>query len=78
MSASVTLLTRNQDKDRGFVNGATQTHLSWESWVDAPDAGWFHDLVHANGTPYRASEAQSESARGRCAHRRTRARRAGR
>lgn len=42
----------------GFVAGKTQTYLPWDSWdrpVRAPKL-WFHDLLHADGSPYRASE----------------------
>ena len=42
----------------GFVAGKTQTYLPWDSW-DRPVRDpklWFHDLLHADGSPYRASE----------------------
>jgi hypothetical protein len=44
----------------GLVDGRTQTRYSWSSWVrrDAPDRGWFHELLHADGRPYDESEAQ--------------------
>ncbi len=38
----------------GLVNGKTQTHIAW-----TPQPGetrWFHDIVHADGTPYDAEE----------------------
>jgi hypothetical protein len=44
----------------GFVAGKTQTYLPWESWdhpyilSEAPV--WFHDVLHADGTPYRQAE----------------------
>jgi len=46
----------------GFVVGKTQTNLPWDSWqrpytLQQP-AIWFHDLLHKDGTPYRAREAQ--------------------
>lgn len=46
----------------GFVVGKTQTNLPWDSWqrpyVGIKPAVWFHDLLHPDGTPYRAREAQ--------------------
>jgi hypothetical protein len=44
----------------GFVAGKTQTYLPWESWqhpyvVDQPPV-WFHEVLRANGTPYRQAE----------------------
>lgn len=46
----------------GFVDGKTQTTLPWDSWqrpyVLQPPKIWFHDLLHADGTPYREREAQ--------------------
>jgi endo-1,4-beta-mannosidase len=44
----------------GFVAGKTQTYYPWESWqhpyiLDQPPV-WFHDLLHADGTPYRQAE----------------------
>jgi hypothetical protein len=46
----------------GFVVGKTQTDLPWDSWQRPytlqPPTVWFHDLLHADGTPYRAREAQ--------------------
>lgn len=44
----------------GFVNGKTQTDLPWDSWqrpyVLKPPTIWFHDILHGDGTPYRARE----------------------
>jgi hypothetical protein len=44
----------------GFVAGKTQTYLPWDSWqhpyVKTQPAVWFHDIFHADGTPYRPSE----------------------
>lgn len=46
----------------GFVNGKTQTDLPWDSWqrpyVLKPPTIWFHDILHGDGTPYRAREVQ--------------------
>ena len=44
----------------GFVAGKTQTYLPWESWqhpyiLDQPPV-WFHEVLRANGTPYRQAE----------------------
>jgi hypothetical protein len=36
----------------GLVNGKTQTHISWTGESDR----WFHDILHADGTPYNAEE----------------------
>ena len=59
----------------GFVAGRTQTWLPWDSWYRPytlePPIIWFHDIFHADGTPYRQHEvdlireltAQSNGAR---------------
>lgn len=44
----------------GFVDGKTQTRLPWDSWkkpytMDEPPI-WFHEVLHADGTPYRKAE----------------------
>ncbi len=43
----------------GWVDGKTQTKYPWSSWSD-PVAGepdpWFHDVLHADGTPYDPAE----------------------
>ena len=44
----------------GLVDGKLQTRLPWDSWVE-PYVGrvpllWFHDVLSANGEPYRAAE----------------------
>lgn len=45
----------------GFVAGKSQTNMPWDSWQNpyangrAP-AVWFHDILHADGKPYRAAE----------------------
>jgi beta-xylosidase len=44
----------------GFVAGKTQTIYPWDSWTKKYDAEpplWFHDILRADGTPYRAEEA---------------------
>jgi hypothetical protein len=46
----------------GFVNGKTQTDLPWNSWqrpyvLQRPPI-WFHDILHRDGTPYRAREVE--------------------
>ncbi|MES2472037.1 MAG: 1,4-beta-xylanase [Pseudomonadota bacterium] len=47
----------------GFVNGKTQTIMPWDSWQRPytlrPPTVWFHDLLHADGTPYRAREVET-------------------
>lgn len=44
----------------GFVVGKTQTNLPWESWnhpyIKQPPPVWFHEVLHADGTPYRQAE----------------------
>jgi hypothetical protein len=44
----------------GFVDGKTQTRLPWDSWkkpytYEEPQI-WFHEVLRADGTPYRAAE----------------------
>jgi hypothetical protein len=46
----------------GLVAGKSQTYLPWDSWrrpyvTDQPPI-WFHDVFHADGTPYREREAE--------------------
>lgn len=46
----------------GFVDGKTQTRLPWDSWrkpytLDEP-AIWFHEVLRADGTPYREAEVE--------------------
>jgi hypothetical protein len=46
----------------GFVAGKTQTYLPWDSWdhpYPVPPNPWFHDLFHADGTPYRDDEIRT-------------------
>jgi hypothetical protein len=44
----------------GFIAGKTRTYLPWDSWqrfyVLEQPAAWFHDVLHADGTPYRQRE----------------------
>jgi hypothetical protein len=45
----------------GFVDGRSQTRLPWDSWkkpytADEPTI-WFHEVLRADGTPYRKAEA---------------------
>lgn len=42
----------------GLVDGRTQTRFSWTSWArrDRPDAPWFHELLHPDGSPYDEAE----------------------
>jgi hypothetical protein len=46
----------------GLVAGKSQTYLPWDSWehpyVDHQPSIWFHDVFHADGTPYRAREVE--------------------
>ena len=44
----------------GFVDGKTQTRLPWDSWkkpytLEEPQI-WFHEVLRADGTPYRVAE----------------------
>jgi hypothetical protein len=46
----------------GLVDGETQTRFPWDSWerpyvLKGPTL-WFHDLMHADGRPYRDREAE--------------------
>ncbi|ESQ90144.1 beta-1,4-xylanase [Asticcacaulis sp. AC460] len=44
----------------GFVLGKSQTNMPWDSWerpyTANPPTLWFHDIFHADGTPYRKAE----------------------
>lgn len=43
----------------GLVAGKTQTYFPWDSWDHAyggPPPVWFHDLLEADGRPYRDGE----------------------
>jgi len=46
----------------GLVVGKTQTNLPWDSWVhpyvNSSPPVWFHDVLRADGKPYREREAQ--------------------
>lgn len=43
----------------GLVDGRTQTRYPWRSWTEPvdDDEPWFHELLHADGTPYDDDEA---------------------
>lgn len=42
----------------GLVRGKTQTIYSWQDRADETEpAEWFHDILHADGRPYRPQEA---------------------
>jgi hypothetical protein len=45
----------------GFVSGKTQTIYPWDSWskkyTNEP-ALWFHDILRADGTPYKIQEVE--------------------
>jgi hypothetical protein len=46
----------------GLVAGKTQTYLPWDSWDHpnpVPPGGWFSDLLHLDGRPYRDSEVRA-------------------
>ena len=60
--ANILPLLKKQDVGAlnwGFVDGKTQTKFPWDSWHksygDEPPV-WFHDIFHADGTPYRVDE----------------------
>ena len=42
----------------GLVDGKTQTRFPWKSWTEHVDEDepWFHELLHADGTPYDEAE----------------------
>jgi len=43
----------------GFINGRSQTIYPWDSWrksYDGPPPVWFHDVLEADGRPFRQSE----------------------
>lgn len=43
----------------GFVAGKTNTIYPWDSWqtpYDSEPTEWFHDILRADGTPYREDE----------------------
>lgn len=59
----------------GFANGRTQTHIPWPALkakvadYDEDKSEWFHDVVHADGTPYNVDEiALFRSLAGKGAH----------
>lgn len=43
----------------GLVSGRTQCRFPWSNspgGAEDPKTGWFHDILHADGTPYRPGE----------------------
>lgn len=45
----------------GFVDGKTQTKYPWDSWdkkYSAEPEVWFHEVLRADGTPYRDEEVE--------------------
>jgi hypothetical protein len=44
----------------GLVDGRTNTRYPWSSWTQevTDDEPWFHELLHADGTPYDIDEAE--------------------
>lgn len=40
----------------GLANGKTQTHLPWAHMESSQPELWFHDIFHADGTPYDPDE----------------------
>jgi Cellulase (glycosyl hydrolase family 5) len=46
----------------GFVQGKTQTYIPWDSWkrpyVQEDPPVWFHDVLYADGRPYREREVE--------------------
>jgi Cellulase (glycosyl hydrolase family 5) len=46
----------------GFVAGKSQTYLPWDSWehpyTDREPEMWFHDILRADGTPYRKEDVE--------------------
>jgi hypothetical protein len=55
----------------GFVQGKSQTYIPWDSWkrpyVEEAPPVWFHDVLYADGRPYREREAdilRQETGRG--------------
>lgn len=42
----------------GLVKGRTQTHLPWVGADGRDPGGWFHDLLHPDGTPYDRAERE--------------------
>ncbi len=47
----------------GLVSGKTQTNLPWTSWqshsTDDPEARWFHEILHENGSAYSELEVET-------------------
>ena len=46
----------------GFVAGKSQTYLPWDSWehpyTDREPEMWFHDILRADGKPYRKEDVE--------------------
>ena len=46
----------------GFVDGKSQTRMPWDSWkkpyTHEEPTIWFHDVLRANGKPYRPAEVE--------------------
>ncbi len=46
----------------GFVDGRSQTRFPWDSWkrpyIMEEPAIWFHEVLRADGTPYRVAETE--------------------
>lgn len=44
----------------GLVDGRTQTKFPWSSWQRRTPSGapWFHELLHADGSPYDPAEVE--------------------
>ncbi len=47
----------------GLVNGRTQCQYPWSNkrGDPIPETGWFHDLLHPDGTPYHPAEVETIS-----------------
>ncbi|MCP4250844.1 MAG: hypothetical protein GY778_27720, partial [bacterium] len=45
----------------GLVNGRAQFQFPWWNKPNGPlhEAGWFHDILHKDGTPYRVREIEA-------------------
>jgi len=52
---------KKQPRLVGFVNGRTQAQFPWWNKPNGPvhEAGWFHDVLHADGRPYRPEEIEA-------------------
>ena len=46
----------------GLVSGRTQCRFPWSNkpgGAEDPKTGWFHDILYADGTPYRVAEVEA-------------------